>query len=86
MNRIGRSELNYGEHRSIEHTLGKIEDVTLDEVNAIAHQLLTRPCGAAVLGPQRSKQSPHSRSGASGLIGTLEPMTRLSRRQALLAG
>jgi predicted Zn-dependent peptidase len=57
MNRIGRSELNYGEHRSIAHTLGKIGDVTLDEVNAIAHQLLTRPYGAAILGPQRSKKS-----------------------------
>jgi predicted Zn-dependent peptidase len=57
MNRIGRSELNYGEHRSIAHTLGKIDAVTLDEVNAIARQLLTRPYGAAVLGPQRSKKS-----------------------------
>jgi predicted Zn-dependent peptidase len=57
MNRIGRSELNYGEYRSIAHTLRKIDDVTLDEVNAIARQLLTRPYGAAVLGPQRSKKS-----------------------------
>jgi predicted Zn-dependent peptidase len=57
MNRIGRSELNYGEHRSIAHTLGKIDDVTLEEVNAVARQLLTRPYGAAVLGPQRSKKS-----------------------------
>ena len=30
MNRIGRSELNYGEHRSIAHTLGKIDGVTLE--------------------------------------------------------
>jgi predicted Zn-dependent peptidase len=57
MNRIGRSELNYGEHRSIADTLGKIEDVTLDEVNAVAHQLLTRPYGAAVLGPLLSKKA-----------------------------
>jgi predicted Zn-dependent peptidase len=57
MNRIGRSELNYGEHRSIAHTLGRIEAVTLAEVNAVAQQLLTRPYGAAVLGPQRSKRS-----------------------------
>src|SRR3954466_16385780 len=57
MNRIGRSELNYGEHRSIAQTLAKIEGVTLAEVNAVAHQLLTRPYGAAVLGPQRSKKS-----------------------------
>jgi predicted Zn-dependent peptidase len=57
MNRIGRSELNYGEHRSITHTLDKIDSVTLDEVNAVAHDLLTRPFGAAVLGPHRSKRS-----------------------------
>jgi predicted Zn-dependent peptidase len=57
MNRIGRSELNYGEHRSIAQTLSKIEAVTLDEVNSIARRLLTRPYGAAVLGPQRSKKS-----------------------------
>jgi predicted Zn-dependent peptidase len=57
MNRIGRSELNYGQHRSIAHTLDKIDQVTIEEVNAIARQLLTRPYGAAVLGPQRSKKS-----------------------------
>jgi predicted Zn-dependent peptidase len=57
MNRIGRSELNYGEHRTIEHTLGKIDAVTLEDVNLVARQLLTRPYGAAVLGPHRSKRS-----------------------------
>ena len=36
MNRIGRSELNYGEHRSIADTLARIDAVTLDEVNAVA--------------------------------------------------
>jgi predicted Zn-dependent peptidase len=57
MNRIGRSELNYGEHRSIERSLSNIEAVTLEEVNAIAHRLLTRPYGAAVLGPHKSKKT-----------------------------
>jgi predicted Zn-dependent peptidase len=57
MNRIGRSELNYGEHRTLGQTLSKIEDVTLDEVNAVARKMLTRPVGAAVLGPARSKRS-----------------------------
>jgi predicted Zn-dependent peptidase len=57
MNRIGRSELNYGQHRSIEQTLSNIDAVTLEEVNAIARQLLSKPYGAAVLGPQRSKRS-----------------------------
>jgi predicted Zn-dependent peptidase len=57
MSRIGRSELNYGKHRSIEHTLRKIDGVTLDEVNAVAGQLLTKRFGAAVLGPYASKRS-----------------------------
>ncbi|MDY6995891.1 MAG: pitrilysin family protein [Actinomycetota bacterium] len=57
MHRIGRSELNYGAHRSIAETLAKIEAVTLDEVNAVARQLLTRSFGAAVLGPVRTKRS-----------------------------
>jgi predicted Zn-dependent peptidase len=56
MNRIGRSELNYGEHRSLAHTLARIEAVTVDEVNAIAHALLSRPFAAAVLGPYKSKR------------------------------
>jgi predicted Zn-dependent peptidase len=57
MNRIGRSELNYGAHRSIEQTLAKIEAVTLEDVNAVARKLLSRPYGGAVLGPQTSKKS-----------------------------
>jgi predicted Zn-dependent peptidase len=57
MHRIGRSELNFGEHRSIDETLALIDAVTLDEVNAVAKQLLNRPYGAAVLGPHRSKKS-----------------------------
>ncbi len=57
MNRIGRSELNYGEHRSIERTLQELDDVTVDEVNAVARRLLRKAYGAAVLGPYRSKRS-----------------------------
>ena len=57
MHRLGRSELNYGKHRSIPETLAQIDAVTLDEVNAIARQLLSRPYGAAGLGPHRSKRS-----------------------------
>jgi predicted Zn-dependent peptidase len=56
MNRIGRSELNYGEHRSLERTLEQIDDVTLDEVNAVARKLLNKAYGAAVLGPYSSKR------------------------------
>jgi len=57
MHRIGRSELNYGAHRSIADTLAKIEAVTLDEVNAVARKLLTRSYGGAVLGPLTSKSA-----------------------------
>jgi len=57
MHRIGRSELNYGEHRSVSSSLEHIEAVTVEEVNAVARQLLSRPLGAAVLGPHRSKRS-----------------------------
>jgi predicted Zn-dependent peptidase len=57
MSRLGRSELNYGRHRSIEHTLAQIERVTVDEVNAVARRLLSGRCGAAVVGPYPSKRS-----------------------------
>ncbi|KKC04991.1 M16 family metallopeptidase [Mycobacterium nebraskense] len=57
MSRLGRNELNYGEHRSIEHTLRKIDQVTVEEVNAVAHRLLNQPYGAAILGPYASKRS-----------------------------
>jgi predicted Zn-dependent peptidase len=56
MNRIGRSELNYGEHRSIGHTLAQIDSVTLNEVNAVARRVLAGPHAAAVLGPYQSKR------------------------------
>jgi predicted Zn-dependent peptidase len=56
MNRIGRSELNYGEHRGLEQTLEVIDSVTLDQVNAVARALLTKPHGAAVLGPYTSER------------------------------
>ncbi|GFG76405.1 putative zinc protease [Mycobacterium botniense] len=57
MNRIGRSELNYGEHRSIEQTLQQIDAVTVQEVNAVARRVLSNRYGAAVLGPHQSKRS-----------------------------
>ena len=57
MNRIGRSELNYAEHRSIDRTLQELDEVTVDEVNAAARRLLGKPYGVAVLGPHQSKRS-----------------------------
>lgn len=57
MNRLGRSELNYGEFRSLDETLAHIDQVTLDEVNAVARRVLAGDYGAAVLGPHRGKRS-----------------------------
>jgi predicted Zn-dependent peptidase len=57
MQRIGRSELNYGRHRTLSETLEQIEAVTLEEVNAIARNLLTKQFGAAVIGPSITKRS-----------------------------
>jgi len=57
MNRLGRSELNYGEFRSLASTLQRIDEVTVEEVNAVAGKVLRGRFGAAVLGPYRSKRS-----------------------------
>ncbi len=53
MNRLGRSELSYGNHRSVSETLARIDAVTTDEVSAIARTLLSRPFAASVAGPYK---------------------------------
>ncbi len=70
MNRLGRSELNYGEYRTISSTLADIDGVNLEDVNAVARQILTKPFGAAVLGPRRPKRSlPQPLRSIPGLAG-----------------
>ncbi|QIS14294.1 insulinase family protein [Nocardia arthritidis] len=53
MNRIGRSELSYGNHRTVSETLSRIDAVTTEEVTAVARTLLARPFAASVTGPYR---------------------------------
>ncbi|MQY18657.1 putative zinc protease [Nocardia sp. RB20] len=53
MNRIGRSELSYGNHRSVSETLTRIDSVTTAEVSAVARTLLSRPFAVSVAGPYR---------------------------------
>lgn len=57
MNRLGRSELNYGQYRTVASSLGNIEAVTVEDVNAAARKVLAGRFGAAVLGPHRSTRS-----------------------------
>jgi len=57
MNRLGRSELNYGQYRTVTETLRSIEDISVEEVNAVARKVLAGRFGAAVLGPHRTKRS-----------------------------
>ncbi|MBQ7809137.1 pitrilysin family protein, partial [Rhodococcus sp. (in: high G+C Gram-positive bacteria)] len=67
MNRIGRSELNYGNHRSVAQTLATIDAVTSEEVLEVAQVLLTRPFAAAVVGPyKRVRDLPASVRGIVG--------------------
>jgi predicted Zn-dependent peptidase len=53
MSRIGKSELVYGEHLSVDTVLGLISGVTLDEVHAVAGLLLAAPPALAVIGPYK---------------------------------
>ncbi|NLU81467.1 pitrilysin family protein [Rhodococcus sp. HNM0569] len=53
MTRIGRSELNYASHQSVDDTLAHIDAVTPADVRRVARRLLRRPFGAAVVGPYR---------------------------------
>jgi predicted Zn-dependent peptidase len=56
MSRIGKSELNYGRHLSVEQTLERIDSVTPVEVADLAGELLRRPLTTAVVGPYASAE------------------------------
>jgi len=51
MSRLGKSELSYYELLSVEEILGRIQAVTLDDVRAVAGDVLTGPLALAVIGP-----------------------------------
>jgi predicted Zn-dependent peptidase len=50
MTRIGKNELVYGEHLTIEELLGRVEAVTVDDVRRAAAEFLTQPQAIAVIG------------------------------------
>ncbi len=56
MHRIGRSEVNYQNQRTVARTLAAIDRVSAGDVNRVARDLLSQPFGGAVLGPHRGKR------------------------------
>ncbi|BDD83088.1 peptidase M16 [Tsukamurella pulmonis] len=56
MHRIGRSEINYQNQRTVTRTLARIDKVSAADVNRVARDLLSQPFGGAVLGPHRGKR------------------------------
>ncbi|MCI2420337.1 insulinase family protein [Saccharopolyspora sp. K220] len=54
MSRIGKTELNYGRHYTVEQTLERIDAVTTEDVAELAAELLRRPLTTAVVGPYAS--------------------------------
>ncbi|MFF7197573.1 M16 family metallopeptidase [Streptomyces sp. NPDC008079] len=57
MNRLGKSELCWGEQLSVDDLLGRIAAVTPDDVRAVARDVLGQRPSLAVIGPLKEKQS-----------------------------
>jgi len=51
MSRLAKGELLYGGVLSVDELLARVDAVTLDQVNSLATDLLTRPTSLAVIGP-----------------------------------
>ncbi|MGX2994179.1 M16 family metallopeptidase [Streptomyces sp. JNUCC 64] len=57
MNRIGKSELCWGEQMSVDDMLARIGAVTPDEVRAVARDVLGHRPSLSVIGPLKDKQT-----------------------------
>ncbi|WP_127357926.1 M16 family metallopeptidase [Actinacidiphila soli] len=57
MNRIGKSELCWGQQMSVDTTLERIAAVTPEEVRAVARDVLGQRPSLAVIGPLKDKQA-----------------------------
>jgi predicted Zn-dependent peptidase len=51
MSRLGKAELVYGELLSVDEVLARIDAVTVDDVQLLAHELLGQPLALAAIGP-----------------------------------
>ncbi|MFF2850534.1 M16 family metallopeptidase [Streptomyces sp. NPDC058001] len=57
MNRIGKSELCWGEQMSVDEMLVRIAEVTPDDVRAVARDILGQRPSLSVIGPLKDKQA-----------------------------
>lgn len=57
MHRIGKSELCWGEQLSVDDMLGRIRDVTPDDVRAVARDVLGQQPSLAAIGPLGDRQA-----------------------------
>ncbi|MYW69068.1 insulinase family protein [Streptomyces sp. SID8379] len=57
MNRIGKSELCWGEQMSVDDMLARITAVTPDEVREVAREILGQRPSLSVIGPLKDKQA-----------------------------
>ncbi|MFF3640821.1 M16 family metallopeptidase [Streptomyces sp. NPDC002564] len=57
MNRIGKSELCWGEHMSVDDMLARISAVTPDEVREVARDVLGHRPSLSAIGPLKDKQA-----------------------------
>ncbi|AGL20304.1 pitrilysin family protein [Actinoplanes sp. N902-109] len=51
MSRLAKSELLYGDLMAVDELLARVDAVTLEETNALAAELFSRPMSLAVVGP-----------------------------------
>ncbi|BFO15840.1 hypothetical protein SHKM778_22280 [Streptomyces sp. KM77-8] len=58
MNRIGKSELCWGEQMSVDDMLARIASVTPDDVRSVARDVLGRRPSLSVIGPSRTSRRP----------------------------
>nr|WP_222721785.1 pitrilysin family protein [Actinomadura alba] len=56
MSRIGKSELVYDQLLSVDDVLGKIDAVTLDDIRAVAADVLAKPMTLTVIGPFEDRE------------------------------
>jgi predicted Zn-dependent peptidase len=57
MNRIGKSELCWGDQMSVDDMLARIEAVTPDDVRSVAQDILGQRPSLSVIGPLKDKQA-----------------------------